>query len=414
MILKLSKFLYILFIFYIGWFQDVFFIIPRMPLILGASMIVVLLLHKSSKDNMRVIITKPLFLWIIFAFYILFAGFLVASDKTHLINSWLTYVQTLALIFYIVNVSKLEKSNDFFIKSYFVFSIIYMITMLFWGYDGSGGRLYLTQSSNPNGDGLTLLSGVFCTLILLDRTKLVKTLLSFSIVGLFVYTIILTGSRKSFLVVLVLIILWFIIVFKDHWKYITLNKKIIITVTLIVGYFVIAHNVLPMFFESSLYWRMANKGITIGSDQIRSGMYKEAIDLFTNNPIFGVGFNHYRILSIYRTYSHSTYAEIISTTGIVGTIIYFSSYIVIIKNLFSIYFNKKDSFVSNRAMQYIILFLSMLVLGTGVIHFYGIRDNILFALMISFYYVEELKYKEILSCSDNVREKNYVKDWDIS
>jgi len=36
----------------------------------------------------------------------------------------------------------------------------------------------------------------------------------------------------------------------------------------------------------------------------------------------------------------------------------------------------------------------MLILGTGVIHFYSIRDNIMFSIMISFYYIEKLKLKQ--------------------
>ena len=43
-----------------------------------------------------------------------------------------------------------------------------MITMLLWGYDGPGGRLQLSATSNPNGDGLTLLFGIFCILTLIN------------------------------------------------------------------------------------------------------------------------------------------------------------------------------------------------------------------------------------------------------
>lgn len=410
MLLRLSKFLYILFIFYIGWFQKVFFSIPRMPLILGAGMIAILLLHKSSENNLKVLITEPLFIWIIFALYVLFAGLLVASDKGHLVSSWLTYVQTLAMIFYIINVSKIEGNNNFFIKSYLIFSLIYMLTMLFWGYDAPGGRLYLSASSNPNGDGLTLLAGVFCTLILIEGNSLKRILPSLGLVGLFAYTIILTGSRKSFIVVLILIILWFILSFRDNWKGLTLSKKITMLVFLILGGFVVVYYLLPVFYDSTLYWRLTNKGFTIGSDQARSGMYKEALSMFFNNPVFGVGFNHYRILSVYRTYSHSTYAEIISTTGIIGTLIYFSGYLVILKNLVAIYFRKRGSMASDKAVQYLILFLSMLVLGTGVIHFYGIQDSMLFALMISFYYTEKVKDKKNLFYVDGLGEEGYAQN----
>lgn len=68
-----------------------------------------------------------------------------------------------------------------------------------------------------------------------------------------------------------------------------------------------------------------------------------------------------------------------------------------VKNLIPMYLNQKGSVKSSRAMQYLILLLSMLILGTGVIHFYGIRDSILFALIISFIQIEKTKHKDLKS-----------------
>ena len=41
-----------------------------------------------------------------------------------------------------------------------------MCTILFWGVAVKGGRLALSENSNPNNDGLTLFYGVFCFLML--------------------------------------------------------------------------------------------------------------------------------------------------------------------------------------------------------------------------------------------------------
>ena len=48
---------------------------------------------------------------------------------------------------------------------------------------------------------------------------------------------------------------------------------------------------------------------------------------------------------------------------------------------------------SLKSLQYLILMATMLALGIGVIHFYNITDNIMFALMISFYQVEKNKQR---------------------
>ena len=194
-------------LFYIGWFQNLFFQVPRMPLILGFGMINLLMLYKmSTKENATFVLTKPIFIWLFFSYYALLSGLFVALDKGLLIDSLSTYIQILLIVFYIVNISVIEKDNKFFIKAYFIYSVIYMCTMLFWGVAVKGGRLALSENSNPNNDGLTLFYGVFCFLMLLDTKKINRLLLSLGLIGLFSYTIILTGSRKSFMALVILLI----------------------------------------------------------------------------------------------------------------------------------------------------------------------------------------------------------------
>lgn len=395
MLYKLSKALFVLFLFYTGWFQDVFFQIPKMPLILGSGMIIVFLLHGllvSRKATL--IIPKPIFIWIIFLFYCLLAGLLIAYDKNHLVKSLLTYFQIIAMMVYIINVSAIEGENKFFLRVYLIYSIIYMCTMLIWGVERSG-RLALSINSNPNGDGMTLLLGVFCVLFLMNTKKLNRVVLSLGLVALFAYTIILTGSRKSFMALIMLLVLWFILAFRGYWKSYSINKKILSLIIVGVIFYTAMYLVTPTYFESILFSRLTKGGYTIGSDIARSGMYREALNFFYDNPLLGIGFNHYRILGIYRTYSHSTYAEIISTTGLVGTVIYFSAYVVIIYNLFRIHIGARRTTTSEKSLQFLILMAVILALGMGVIHFYEIIDNLMFGIMISFYYTEELRLKRV-------------------
>lgn len=400
MLYKLSKVLFVLFLFYIGWFQDVFFQIPNMPLLLGAGMIIVLLLHKLAvSKTASLVIPKPISIWLIFLFYCLLSGLFVAYDKSHLVSSLLTYFQTIAMMVYIINVSAIEEGNRFFLKTYLIYSIVYMCTMLFWGIE-SKGRLALSASSNPNGDGMTLLLGVFCLLYFMDTKKLSRLIITFGLIALFTYTITLTGSRKSFMGLALLLVLWLVLAFKDYWKAYSMNKKILSLIIIGIVFATAIYWFLPVFYESTLFSRLIEGGYTIASDQTRSGMYQEALGFFYKNPFVGVGFNHYRVLSIYRTYSHSTYAEIISTTGLIGTLIYFSAYAVIIQNLFRVYIKAKGTKEAVKSLQYLILMTVILALGIGVIHFYGIRDSMMFALMIAFYYTEKLKLKRAArSCS---------------
>lgn len=374
-----------------------FFPIPYMSIILGLGMISVLILHKmKTVRRISFVIPKPISIWLLFSFYVMLSGFFVAFNKVHLLDSLFKFVQILAMMIYIINISIIEKSNEFFIKTYLLYSIVYMFTMLLWGFNGPGGRLYLSASSNPNSDGLILLFGVFCVLMLFDMRKSNRFILSLGLLGLFTYTIILTGSRKSFIALVFLLALWFILAFKDYWRICPVNRKIQSLLVLIAMPVAVAYRFVPAFFDSTLYRRLVTKGYSLLSDQARSRMYVEALQFFYEKPLFGIGFNHYRLLSVYKTYSHSTYAEIISTTGIIGTIIYFSAYVVIVYNLYKLYRKTKGTIIGLKSLQYIILMITMLALGLGAIHFYGIMDNIMFALMISFYYIEKNKLKQAI------------------
>jgi O-antigen ligase len=399
MIYKLSKIMYIVFLFYIGWFLDVFFVMPKMSLFLGSGMIILLILSMMlSSKKTSLVIASPVYIWLIFVLYVLISGFFITKYTNHLINSIFTYVQTLALIIYIINISANEKDNKFFLKSYAVYSMTLMVTMLFWGHTGVDGRLRLSVSSNPNGDALVLLYGIFCILILFNSKKISRFIFLMGIAGLYIYTILLTGSRKAFLAAVLLIILWFVLVFRRYWTGYSSKNKILSIFILFVILTTLMIIFIPEFLESTTYMRLTGKGYSLFGNEARSGMYKEALNFFYNNPFFGIGFDHFRLLSSYGVYSHSTYAEIISTTGIIGALIYFSAYFLIVYNLIKIYIKKKGNNISIISLQYLVLMLVMLALGFGVIHFYRINDSIMFAFMISFYYTEKtnlLKSKKI-------------------
>jgi len=255
--------------------------------------------------------------------------------------------------------------------------------MLFFGYRFLG-RVTLSASSNPNGDGLTLIYGIFCILTLSEGSKRKMTFfVSQALIGLLLYSIVLTGSRKSFLAAVALVFLWFILVFPRRFRASELKWKLVYSAWILSIVLLGAALFLPIFLHSVLFFRLTEE-LGAQSDQVRISMYQMSAEFFASSPLVGIGFNQFRVLSPWRTYSHSTYAEIISSTGIIGTILYFIPYCWIIYKLIYVYLLRRKSEVGTQALMYLVLMIVMLLLGAGVIHFYSITDNIMFALMISF------------------------------
>ncbi len=82
---------------------------------------------------------------------------------------------------------------------------------------------------------------------------------------------------------------------------------------------------------------------------------------------------------------YSTYAEVISCNGIIGTILYSIPFSLIICRMITVFLERRGTDVGSQSLMYLALMTVMVSLGLGVIHFYSIADNIMFALMISFY-----------------------------
>lgn len=72
-----------------------------------------------------------------------------------------------------------------------------------------------------------------------------------------------------------------------------------------------------------------------GSLVTRSELFEAGFRMFADYPVLGVGINQFRVHArsygaSKDVYAHSNYVEVIATTGIVGSMIYFSMYVVLI------------------------------------------------------------------------------------
>jgi O-antigen ligase len=378
-LLLLGKIIYLLFLLYYGWFQMMFFNIPRMSSILGASTIFFILLHALANNvNILKSITIEVFVWTIFASFSLFTGLLVAKNLGYLMNSIFVFIQYIIMIIGMTYISLQDKKMNYFINSYILFAIVCAITTIYYGFSYSTTRATMSESTNPNTIGLIMVYGVFCILYYFDLRKLSHGLFQFSTIALFLYTIILTGARKHILSVFILMIFWFIFVRKDVFKAINKNKRIksiLFYLLLLISLYVIIN----MFIESGAFVRLQRLSDAISG--VRKDMYLVAFELFKENPFFGVGFNNYRAVSGFQTYSHSTYAEALSCTGLIGALLYFLPYITISYKIIKI--RKTNNLITKKNTNLVAsLFIVLMFLGTSVIHFYSVYSSIAFGFII--------------------------------
>ncbi|WP_443124308.1 O-antigen ligase family protein [Halobacillus sp. B29] len=377
------------------WFQVIFFSIPNFLLGSGIGLLGLVLFHAYTQStNLKEVLPIEIRFWILFTLVSLMVGMFVALDKVLMINSIITYLQFLILTFVIIYVSIVEKSVEFFVNTFIFLVIICAITTLFWGVDYGGGRITMSPTNNPNTLGLTMTIGVGFILYKLNIKELFSSILYLSCILMFIYIILFTGSRKSLLAVALLLVSWLLMISISQLKLLTIANKVKYT-TLIIVLIILLSNVLyPLLQDSVLLTRLM--AFFESGDSTREQMYREAFSIFANNPVFGVGFDQYRVISIFGTYSHSTYAEILANTGLLGAVLYFSPYFVLMKNYTIQWFNKKNNFITNQ--RYRVLFIMygvLLFLGFGVIHIYDKTSILFLAILIAFYRVEVKKSKII-------------------
>ncbi|NLD47238.1 MAG: O-antigen ligase family protein [Clostridiaceae bacterium] len=334
--------------------------------------------------------TVEIVLWIAFAISSFFIGYVIITNKSHLISAIIPLIENLILIIFICFISKYDGNIDYMVKIFIILAFLCAITTIFWGegFQGSN-RISMTSTTNPNGLGVLLVTGIFCLLYKMDIDKKINIIFTSSGALIFLYTIILTGSRKSFLAASLLLVYWVLLCLRGTLKKATFSRKTGVIILVSVAAISFIYYITPVFEESVMLYRLTN--LFESGDTIRTGMYTEAYDFFISSPLYGIGYKNYELLSVYRTYSHSTYAEALACTGLLGVFLYFSAYIIMAVKTIRVIINKHLSHnVRIQARNILGIFLVMLFLGTGVIHFYEINSSIVFAMIISF---NKLYYK---------------------
>ncbi len=194
-----------------------------------------------------------------------------------------------------------------------------------------------------------------------------------------------TASKKAIIgIVLGLIVL---IVFKKRGSFSVLDtiKRIVLPiVVIIIMAFMIQTNIFPTLtrrletFSSSL----TGEGKTDLSTEERNSFIEYGFASFLENPIGGVGVGNSGQITMEAvgrsTYLHNNYIELLATTGLFGTIIY---YYVFVSMLFFAIKNRKVEYAS----AIIMIFILCLTLDWGMVSYYNKITYIYILAGILFY-----------------------------
>lgn len=329
----------------------------------------------------------------IWGLWVFFTGIFVSKN---MIFFWDGFLSLLPLVL-TINLVYLILLYDFRLIRYiivavFISGIIQLIgVQLGWQSSELVDRMERTGrqyglTSNPNSFGLKMVysSIALLTIVGIQKTRFnLKWICTIATLGFFLNGIFTSASRKSAIAFFMLIVGFLALKQLNRIKKVNIIKALI--VIFIFGFIV---NIFATYFiEGTALQERFVMGEERGGLQgdSRYDMYLYALNLFADNPFFGIGLNNYRAYFYTGQYSHSDYAESLSSTGLFGFIIYQLFYIIpLIKGY------KLSKLISKKEIRFYLLFglliiVTIKLIGTGIILYQSPSVMIIMTCIIAYF-----------------------------
>lgn len=275
--------------------------------------------------------------------------FLLSSITTMFSNYIPSYFPRYAaqiILFLVLATLTLNNKEIEFLRTVFIIATVIYAAMTIYSCIQAGSARYIHSSIllfntkiDPNFIGIPFVAASSLVLdnILTKKRKIINLVLYSVIVIAIVYT----ASKSNFMCLAVsniLVLFNFI-----HKRNIKLSLRIL---GLLLFFAIVIYGIRFISMEYAEQWaRMSEFGE--GGDNGRYTLWKRAFSVFYSSPLFGNGLGH--MVSAYGKATHNTYLQLLCETGIIGSLLFISAIIIIIKKLRH----------SNKV--YLILFLSMLL-----------------------------------------------------
>lgn len=397
-----------LFIFYTQYFQYVVEELSYMVTILGGLLVTVCGYYFIAHGiDLREFAVKELVLFFLFYIVTLYTGVIGSVDKVYHIQNWLTYFLYFLIIPCVMYVVMTKKDIMIFVKFYGAFAILCALTLIINPVKSqetmtvTNARYSIARSLNVNMLGQYFTFGCWCILLfLVFKPKL--RLPGFALIGILLYAVNMTGSRKNLIALLLIIGIWFLLIwFPDNKKQ---GLKIIVLLPIVVFAIYLAYN--KFYVGSTISYRMEHIITSAsGKRNSRIDMYENAFELFKQHPFVGWGIQGYSYF--FGGYSHATYAEVPACTGLIGSCLFFGMYIYSIKKIIKLILltnHDKDLEQTNKILRMdLILWCSILFMGVGVIYIYELICYFIFGVLFATIRYSEWRIMEV--------ENNRSEDW---
>lgn len=328
-------------------------------------------------------------LWLFAFLGICFFSFFWAIQPALVLTSLKNMVVHLVILIFIRSLIRTEQGINRVLLLLLVSVVINVIWLLYSNaelFETMGGSAEVLDRLGSEGNWNANVIGMMAAIAMLVslyfqkniRNVYVKLLL-FLVVALMIFVTFLSGSRKALLMVL-MGFCGFVFVSSKGKR---LRALIIIAGMVLLLYYLVME--VP-FFHSIIGWRIegfissfTGVGSVDESTAVREKFVKDALRVWQENPLIGVGLDCYRNVNLVDLgiYAHNNYVELLADIGILGTVVYYSSYLYCFLNLIKP--RKKDL----QTWLLLVMLLIMTVIDYGFVSYNSFLNKILLMLMFS-------------------------------
>lgn len=368
--------------------------------IIGFILAIVFAIQLFFIEKRRIIIPEEL---IIFLCFIILQGFSVywASYPVVVVKMTFTLFQLLILSIIVTNIY--IKYNSI---SIIIFPLIAGLLFVSFnihneiGYLPGLGQKNLRISGNLNNPNAYALSLIVCILFTISflrqsKSKIIKTI-SITLLILFSYDLLLTGSRKGIASLLLVISCNFLLL-PTLSKLPIRDKLRIITISLLIlPALLLATYNSPYYkrFQDTFQYMSGQPG-QAETMTGRSLLIKTAYKNWIESPIFGKGtaqFMYTKSLPPHlRHYAHNNYAEILSNNGITGLLAYYSIYLLLIIKFIGLKIQADDLQDERNIDLCITTMIVLFFWDLGMVSYYDKFIWILLSTLIATNYISKNK-----------------------
>jgi len=241
---------------------------------------------------------------------------------------------------------------------------------------------FVGTSNNPNVLAIYMLFSINASIFLLQKfSNIIIKIILFSNIGLAIYSIILSASKKGALFASLLLVAYILLS-------LTSKKTFIWSVLSSIGlYYVFQSDFIFKFeiFQSLLHrfdvaLSAYTSGATGGSTYERLSLINIAYEVFSQDfgtMLFGTGQNTFSLQNNFGLYAHNNYMEILANLGLIGLGLFYAMH----SSLFI-----KMNLLNNKKMKYLfITLLVILLLMDNAMVSYAFKPTLFMFIFISLY-----------------------------